>query len=270
MQIVDDGYLIPECNKWAREKLDYLSRYLEAFSTALKSRFSHRCYVDVFAGAGKNKIKGTEDIVLGSPLIALNVKNPFTDCFLIEKDREKYAALKYRISKYNSNVKTFNEKDDLAIDKVTNIISKINNQVSVAFLDPYGFVKWSTIEKLASLDKMDLLIHFSQMGIRRNVENQYRNPSTNSMDLFFGDDRWRDLYRKNRNGNYLTELINLYMQNLCSLGYVYLGDRPTSPLIFSNKNAPLYRLIFASKNELGYKIWKSIAKRKPNGQLTLV
>jgi hypothetical protein len=70
------------------------------------------------------------------------------------------------------------------------------------------------------------------------------------------------------------QLIDLYQIKLQDLGYseVRRGDEiGDEPLIRNVKrNAPLYRLLFASKHPLGEKFWHDITRRDIHGQLRLM
>lgn len=72
---------------------------------------------------------------------------------------------------------------------------------------------------------------------------------------------------------YHRPLINHYKSKLKKLGYAEVKDDEeiwTEPLMRNQKNAPLYRLLFASKSELGVKFWKDITKIKRSGQMQLL
>ena len=113
---VRDGTVGP----WAAEKLVCLEKYLSAYTTILRRR-SDWCqgyfYVDAFAGAGRAKLRGTDDkqppdpqllfdnsetaaddddknqYIDGSPRVALSIKYPFTHYYFFEKDTERIAQL---------------------------------------------------------------------------------------------------------------------------------------------------------------------------------
>ena len=53
---------------WTLDKLKIIEQYLPAYLTATQ-RALERVYIDAFAGPGRNEIKGSGDIVDGSPLI---------------------------------------------------------------------------------------------------------------------------------------------------------------------------------------------------------
>ena len=50
-------------------------------------------YIDLYAGAGYSRIKGTKRILKGSPILALTVTNPFDKYILCEESEESLAAL---------------------------------------------------------------------------------------------------------------------------------------------------------------------------------
>lgn len=55
----DDGLIIPEVGEWSRDKHHFLRRYIHAFTTAMKDKgWSGLHYIDLFAGAGMERIKG--------------------------------------------------------------------------------------------------------------------------------------------------------------------------------------------------------------------
>lgn len=69
-------------------------------------------------------------------------------------------------------------------------------------------------------------------------------------------------------------LIDYYKSKLRHLGYVVINDSEqlvSEPLVRNTKrNAPLYRLIFASKHSLGNKIWNEVTKKDIYGQEKLL
>jgi len=76
----EDGLLMRKAGKWALEKLDYLRRYLEIFTTSMYKEDHWRGihFIDLFSGPGKCKIRRTQQILLGSPQLAVNLRYPFS------------------------------------------------------------------------------------------------------------------------------------------------------------------------------------------------
>ncbi|MCL4530424.1 MAG: hypothetical protein M1282_13555, partial [Chloroflexi bacterium] len=56
-------------------------------------------------------------------------------------------------------------------------------------------------------------------------------------------------------------------------GYAEVKDvedyETTEPVMRNTKQAPLYRLLFASKHERGHDFWKEVIKRDASGQAEL-
>ena len=95
----DDGLICPEIRWWAETKYRLISLYDELFATGMKHKWDKRVYVDLYAGAGYGKIKGTETILMGSPLLALLVADPFDKYVFCEEDEELLEALKVRVKR---------------------------------------------------------------------------------------------------------------------------------------------------------------------------
>jgi len=267
----DDGLPVRSSNEYARYKLLAVQTYIEITNTSMKEKpWKDRYYVDLFAGPGKNKIGNS--IVLGSPLIALTTQMPFTQYRLNEKSAKLATALKQRVAASPQNAHTeIYEKD--ANEAVKDICEEITardlvkdglwSTLNVAFLDPEGLeLHWETVAHLAKIAKMDLIINFSTNGIIRN----YGAGNYDVINRFFGTDEWMKIYRREKNPTFRRRaLIDFYRGRLREFRYNIIDPDPDlggEDISFKNiKNAQVYSLIFASKNELGDKFWKAAAKR---------
>ena len=84
---------------WTQEKLEILSAYLDAYTTALKNRGFTLTYVDAFAGAGSYVESGDtyadfHELRRGSAQIALAIEDrPFDRLVFIEKETNAASAL---------------------------------------------------------------------------------------------------------------------------------------------------------------------------------
>jgi three-Cys-motif partner protein len=280
----DDGLPMRDSGKWAEEKLDYLHRYLQIFTTSMwKKPWARIQYIDLFSGPGKCKIRETSRIIQGSPLLALTLEHPFSQYYFVDTDERSVNALKERCK--HSSLK---DNIEYQVGDSNQLVSKIVTQIrtldqyskqsgkwpslNLAFLDPEGFeLKWKTIIELSSIKKMDLIIYYPQMGLEREMPNDYDDLNKNKIDQYFGSSKWRDIYESYRDGNIHNlhrPLINLYKDNLHALGYDEIKE--DEPLMKSSlHNAPLYRLLFASKHPLGNQFWKQVITRNVYGQKRL-
>jgi three-Cys-motif partner protein len=276
-----DGLPMRPSGGWAEQKLDYLARYIDVFETSMKSKWPTRNYVDLMAGPGKNQIRGTNKVFLGSPLLALATKHPFTRYFFVDLDPNNTDALRSRcaVSIYSQRVRIETGDCNQLVDRiVTELKQNERLSLNLAFLDPEGFeLQWTTVAKLASIKRMDLIINYPEGGLNRYMRIAYASPEQTDVDRFFGERQWRKIYenwisRRSRIGLHRL-LIDHYKTKLKDLGYtqVFAGSDAidNEPLMRNTKSAPLYRLLFASKHDRGYEFWQKVIRRDVYGRTRL-
>ena len=289
-----DKYLLPEDDglparvfgPWTTEKLDYIRRYIYMFETSMKGKpWRQRSYIDLYAGTGKYRAEENGNFHLGSTLLALTTEYPFTHYYFVESDPNNLSVLKQRCQSVAHKIRFFDGDANQKVNDIVNEIlsvdkQKIPNQwssLNLAFLDPDGLeLEWKTVETLAKVNKMDLIIYYSQFGLNLNLKNCYQVNSETTIDKFFGDDEWRRIFEKWKLKDSITgihrDLIDYYKSKLHTLGYVDVVEPDTGvePLMRTSKTkAPLYRLLFASKNELGHEFWKKVTRKDVWGQSRL-
>jgi three-Cys-motif partner protein len=278
----DDGLPARTFGKWTTAKIDYLQRYIDLFETSMRNKpWCARCYLDLYSGVGKYQVEGFNGFYLSSALVALTTKHPFTHYFFADKSQENIDILTKRCDAISNINKKFYIGD--ANSRVQEIVKEIKSieqsrsktqwaALNLAFLDPDGLeLEWKTIETLASVNKMDLIIYYSQSGLTRNFENCINLDTETDIDRFFGDNEWRSIYKASRQGKTSglhRKLIDYYKQKLATLGYIDVKDVEdgAEPLMKNSKEAPLYRLIFASKHARGHDFWNKIIKKDAFGQ----
>jgi three-Cys-motif partner protein len=286
LQSQDDGLPMRPSGPWAIEKLDYLERYVNTFITSMRDKpWRGIHYIDLFAGPGKCRIEDTHNIHLGSPLIALQAAHPFTGYFFVDLKPDSIVALQQRCSAspVYDRVHYFVGDSNIVVHEIVKSISVIDREfiqgqwssLNLAFLDPEGLdLQWETVVALAQLNRMDLIIHYPEMGLNRCMPQDFRANEQTRVDLFFGGAEWREIYEGGRGrGGLHRRLIDHYRGKLQELGYkeVLQGDETGyEPLMRSTrKRTPLYRLLFASKHPLGDKFWQAITRRDVYGQARL-
>ena len=284
LQSEDDGLPMRESKPHVVEKLHYLKRYIDIFETSMyKKPWHKRHYIDLFAGPGKCSVERTHCFYLGSPLLALTTKHPFTDYFFVDMDPANVEALKQRcsISPLSGHITFINDDSNTVVGRIVDDIKEADRKrrvgtwssLNLAFLDPEGLeLQWTTVAALAMIPKMDLIIHYPEMGLTRNFDQFVKTNKDTPIDLFFGDFEWRDIYAKHLVGGTAAvhrKLIDHYEEKLAGFGYVEVKEIYESgnmPQIRNTKGAPLYRLLFASKNPLGNDFWKKVMSVNAYGQ----
>lgn len=258
----DDGLFIPTVGEWSHDKHYFLMRYIDAFTTSMKNKnWAGLHYIDLFAGAGIEKLETSGKLEWGSATIAAQAG--FTQLHLCEMDKRNHEALKSRVYKIRPDAQILIGD---ANEKITEIIGQIPNRtLSLAFLDPYGLhMEFETLKTLSAV-RADLVIFFpDHLDTLRNWEKYYfKNPKSN-LDRCFGTGTdWRakiDGAPRDRRAEILREL---YVSQIRTLGYEYFeSERITMG------NHPLYVLIFCSRSELAAKLWRGISQIKADKQRT--
>jgi len=76
-RLKDDELATPEVHGWAEEKYQHVLNYAQMFAAATKKKWDCRVYVDLFAGAGRSRLIESGAIIPASPMLALELKDPF-------------------------------------------------------------------------------------------------------------------------------------------------------------------------------------------------
>lgn len=270
----DDGLYTPEVGSWGMKKYKLVALYNELFSTGMKTKWDQRVYLDLFAGPGKVRLKDSGKVLLGSPLLALSVPDPFDRYIFCEEDPVAMSALQQRVhgSFPKADVHYVPGDCNKVIDTIVKKIPKPSRQLKVlsfCFVDPFSLnIHFATIKKLSSY-LMDFLILLMLMDPMRN-ETHYANENSDRIDHFLGLTAWRSRWKKakSQNTNIRKFLATEFAAQVISLGYREDSLKTMVQVRSDDKNLPLYYLAFFSRNALGYKFWKEV-RRYANDQLSL-
>lgn len=262
----DDGLYIPEVGPWSAAKHHFLRRYIDAFTTAMRDKgWSGLHYVDLFAGAGIERIEG-DGLDWGSALIAAQSPHRFTRLHLADLDRRSFEVLSQRVSRFQqpSPPQLLWGNANKIVDEVVTAIPP--RALTLAFLDPYGLhLHFTTVRRLSEPNrKMDLIIFFpDHLDALRNWKIYAEKPDSN-LTLFLGTSEWAEQFRELPSSKFAHAIRMLYEKQLANLGYKHFEYER----INRSDGRPLYLLMFCCKDKAGGKIWRNVAKRKHGGQDT--
>jgi three-Cys-motif partner protein len=169
----DDGLIAPEVGAWAEEKHRLVSLYSTLFSSGMKAKWSKRIYAELYAGAGYSRIRGTSKFVLGSPLLALKVKDPFDKYVFCEEKPNKLDALKMRAKRLAPDADIAYVQGDCN-ERTSGILAEIpQGSLSLCFADPFDIsLEFETIRALAGSRHVDFLVLLALgMDANRNYEH---------------------------------------------------------------------------------------------------
>lgn len=273
---VDDGLPMRDSGEWAEKKLDILSHYITTSTTAMAKRpWRSRVYIDLQAGPGKNRIDKSGRVVLGSPLLALTQGEGYTDYRFVEQDPVLADALRTRasvtgrVTPQGIIVGDCNETVDAIVHEIQERDAKYLpgkwQSLCLVFLDPEGLeLQWRTVSLLANVLRADFVINFSTGGLRRIAGEAFQHPESSVADRvnrFFGTEDWRDIPVRLDGSMPVNEWIDFYQSRLNEIGYKWGTE--SSIKIKTEYGVELYRLLFASKHDLGVKLWEEARKNAP-------
>jgi three-Cys-motif partner protein len=270
--VIDDGLFIPDVGPWADEKYKLLGGYSEIFTTGMKNLWDNLVYIDLFAGAGYARIKGTNKIRMSSALIAMSIKHKFNKYILCEEDEKCLNALKARVKRHfpDANVEFIQGDSNNNIERIFNSITKHSQHEKVlrfCFVDPFSLnLKFATIKKLSSLGKVDFLILLAlYMDANRNLFN-YISENSDKIDEFIDDAGWRELFKSGKipSHDFIKYLSEKYDYNMKLLDYKEPVEKQLIKI--DDKNIPLYYLAFYSKHERGNDFFMKVEKYRNSQQ----
>lgn len=193
-------------------KLEVIERYLNAYTTALRSKFKHLWYIDAFAGAGHRTIIHPEvrgsileeereayrEQRRGSARIALDAEPRFDRLTFIDQKPGHVRALEALKA----------EHPDRLIDVVRGDCNEIIPRAlagerwagkrAVMFLDPYGLnVDWATLEAIRQTNSIDVWYLVNINGILRQAAKALSavdGHKERRLTRMFGTQDWRSAW----------------------------------------------------------------------------
>jgi three-Cys-motif partner protein len=274
--LVDDGLVTEEIGDWGQEKYQLLNLYVQLFSASMKSKWDCRVYLDLFAGSGRSRVKGTSRIVAGSPLIALDVDPPFDHYIFCEKNKEKIQALETRVRRDHSRANVVFQSGD-ANEFISQILDKIPKHrpgfrvLSFCFVDPYnlGDLAFDTIDRLSDRFIDFLVLIATDMDASRNI-SKYEVAANTTVERFLGVSHWRAEWAKAKESgeSFSSYLMDRFSRQMEARRYIRAPIEDTKLVRSTEKNLPLYRLALFSRHELGKKFWEQ-SKKYSDDQLGL-
>jgi three-Cys-motif partner protein len=259
---------------WTEIKLSILQEYTKAYAKIMSKQgaIRHYAYIDAFAGRGTLKSKVSGEEINGSPLMALKIEPKFTHYHLIELKPERAEQLR-KLTINRSDVTLYEgDCNSVLINEVFPQCRYENYRRALCLLDPYGLnPKWEVVETAGSMKSIEIFMNFMIMDVNRNVlwSNPDAVPSSQieRMNDFWGADTWRGVAYESRRGLFGDMLekttnqaiIDAYQVRLKEIaGFKHVPD----PIPMRNsRGVTIYYLFYASHNETGAKIARSIFKK---------
>lgn len=268
---------LDEIGVWSEIKLDIIREYANAFTRIMRKQdwCKGYAYIDAFAGSGVHISRRTGEFILGSPLNALEIENPFTEYHFIDIDKVKAEALE-ALTREKSNIKIYPEDcNEALVKKIFRHFQYESKRRALCILDPYGLhLHWETIIEAAKLKTTEIFLNFPLMDMNRNVLHKdllsAYPEQIERMNRFCGTEEWQEiLYEENKQMDLFGDAYRIkVVDSNIKLGGWFKKERlqetagfkfvPEPVLMRNSKGGPLFFLFFATYNEAGNKIVSDI------------
>jgi three-Cys-motif partner protein len=255
---------------WTEVKLDILRQYAAPYSKIVTNNGFYHLYVDAYAAGGSHLSRTTNEVVPGSPLIALATDPPFREYHFIDADSVRVAQLRRYTENRPDTFVHSGDCNEILIQQVFPLALYKNRRRALCLLDPYNIdLSWEVVAKAGGMKSIEIFVNFMVMDMNMNIllrDPARADPSQIArMDRFWGDSSWHEAaYETNPQGHLFVEseqvkvedanekVAEAYRKRLLNVaGFAYAPP----PLRFLNSlGATIYYLFFASPNSTGGKI----------------
>ena len=269
----DDGLHTPEVGSWSNVKYRLISNYAEMFSTSMRKKWDKRVYIDLFAGAGRATIKGTDEIVETSSLLAMGVTHPFDRYVLCDSDAQCIDALRTRVAHHHPShdvAYLTGDCNEIVEEVLAHVpaFSKNARVLSFCVVDPYNVsnLRFNTIRRLSDIYVDFLVLIPSHMDANRE-QATYLDLNNTAISDLVGNSSWREDHPKYRR-QFGTFVVDQFGQSMKKLGFIYEGPGSEVLVKLPKRNVKLYYLAFFSKSKLGMEFWNE-AQKYSDDQMSL-
>ena len=260
-------------------KLDVVSAYLGAFTTALKNKFAELVYIDVFSGSGAREVlhrassanlieDAREEWIeerRGSARIALETTPRFTKLVFIEQKKAFCRALRELAAGYpGRDVEVIRGNADQMVLAAISRPSWAGAR-AVMFIDPYGMqLSWATLEAIRRTEAIDVWYLVTLQGLYRQAADRRKitRKKRAALNRMLGTDAWETAWYTPQSPGGLFELMGekpgMTDHRVAGVDEIeqFVADRlkalfpkVSGPLRLNTKNGkPGFALFFACSN----------------------
>src|SRR5271157_3748337 len=211
-------------------------------------------------------VKSTSEIVPTSALLAIDIPVRFARYIFCDINAENIAALRNRVLRLFPDVDSrfLCCEVNTAVDRIIAEMPAASRDYKVlafCFVDPFKLddLAFSTIEGMSKRFMDFLVLVATDMDANRNVA-PYMAPDSTTVARFTGKTDWRARWDPQSNKSFGLFVLQEFSSHMQDLDY---KPQPVGESVLVRnfqKNAPLYRLAYFSRHDLGKKFWRETKK----------
>lgn len=265
----NDGLEVEKVGPWAvDDKHALVKRYVEITYGARRGYIgpgkAGSCLLDLFCSFGKVVDRESKVISDGGTLTAwktsLEKSAPFSKLIIGDLKDDRVDACEHRLRAAGANVVALKGAANETVDRALAELNPLG--LHLAYLDPYNIdaLPFSVIEKLAKLQRVDFVVHFSTSDLQRNFD-LFSAVEDGPLDRFAPG--WRTAKRSVIKREQRQYFFEHWLSLLAGLGFKAGSIRHVK----GGVNQTLYYLVYFSRHPLGLKLWDVTEKSKKQSDL---
>lgn len=227
-------------------------------------RYHNAAYIDTHGGSGK-VLNLTDGILIdGSPLLASKIGM----CHIIEANKKRVNLLR----RYTQNYENITIHNGDCNDLIFDVLETIPQQKFIfCLIDPNGFVfkkgketkmqlRAETIDAIAKHPRTEMLLNFMVSGCLRIIPWILEKKIDDYVTPLFGTEKWKEKWETLQNNEFkrYDTFKNLLIDERLRDYYDFIEWIP----INAKNGVPIYYLIYATNNKIGYKIMQNIFEKE--------
>ena len=255
----------------------FFKNYVETLFFRLANKFNHIVYIDGFSGPWQSNDEEFKDTSFGIALDAMKmVKSHYKEkgstvnftAHLVEQNTNAYRDLAKIPAKYpDLTIKTYNADFLDVVEEISNSVSK--NSFCFIFIDPKGWkIDLMKLKPLMSLKNSEVIFNFMFDFINRFVTHPSPAVAEGLNMLFPYSEDWRDkIFKTNSSLERKEAFFEIFALNLRRLGSFEFSKE--IDILKPTKDRTLYGLFYATRNEIGIEVFRSVQVKALNKQIQI-
>jgi three-Cys-motif partner protein len=266
--VQEDGLYRPEIKRHSLEKIRRHNYYAALFSKAMHSRWKHRVYIGLYAGAGRALVQPEGELVETSALAVLQQEPPFTKYIFVDSDPRCIDALRARIATLPTqhDVTLIRNPVNRAVPDIVRAMPRFDPQrgegmLALCFVDPFRVDLDFDVIRQLSRYRIDFLVMLPLgYDVRRNVQRYFEDDKeAERLGAYIDAPDWREQWRasKRPDKEFIRFVVEKFDEAMERLGFrrqeLKVSVKVTGMGVY------LYSLALYSRHALGEQFWKTAA-----------